>query len=884
LRYAAVSTTFHLDKSVETPCPVLTFYSYKGGVGRTTLLACFALQLAKKGKKVIIIDCDFEAPGFTNYFGYRFGNEEHSKGGLIEYILDKQFLLSKDEEYIKENLINKIESQYSYQVGNEYTDGEIRVIKAGSYEQKNLANYLEGLARLDIGNVEIFKDFLFDLQTAFKLTYENAVVLIDSRTGFNDTFATLYAISQIVVGVFGTNTQSQTGLKYILDNFLKIQKDKDGNTLPLPKQNIFVQSFSSQEKENGLYKIAKEHFEENPDVFLSDNGENPHESRFFSFSKNEYLAKIGEESNSQEYEQEIHEFMRDFLLAQSKSNQKLFHMVFDMLDLEVAKWKTNPKNFEKNELNQQNSEKTIPKEISNIPKTPIKTENVVIKNPLIELHRKVLENIKIPNAHAEEIKTSDKKKDFYFRKATENFFNYDKFIISGSKGTGKTFIYEVMESESIQQDFCAEYNQEWENYFFINILPIHKDGSKHFRTDHFTEGDKLGINNFFERFWLIYVANQVFSNQRLTNFLNNDFDLSWKFEISNDSERNFAACIRDNEKYALIQTQLKKLNHFLSKANKKLIILFDQLDHVVEPTKWREGIVPLVRYWRSNPYSAILPKIFLRTDLMRSQLTAVNSTELLKRSISIEWTKEETFAYFFQMQLFHNPDFLEFLEQKGTEENYITQLTDCKENYTQVNVDLDMLEYLVEIFFGYSAHKHDTFDLSFGESYDWFEYNLKDGNNEVSLRPFIWLMEKAKEFAINKYEYSENYLIGAKHFADFKALEYAGSKYYNELATEEKGNDILDKFREFLRSVSDVSMKERKGRYKLSEFDNLLQKFINRYSNSIPEIQNEPNPVEYVRNFLRDNGIIRERRIDGGKFINYEVPFLYKYYLLFPNA
>ena len=41
--------------------PVVTFYSYKGGMGRTTTMMGFALWLAAKNKRVAIIDCDLEA-------------------------------------------------------------------------------------------------------------------------------------------------------------------------------------------------------------------------------------------------------------------------------------------------------------------------------------------------------------------------------------------------------------------------------------------------------------------------------------------------------------------------------------------------------------------------------------------------------------------------------------------------------------------------------------------------------------------------------------------------------------------------------------------------------------------------------------------------------
>ena len=47
---------------------IITFYSYKGGVGRTLALANIGVLLAKRGKKVLLMDWDLEAPGLDRYF------------------------------------------------------------------------------------------------------------------------------------------------------------------------------------------------------------------------------------------------------------------------------------------------------------------------------------------------------------------------------------------------------------------------------------------------------------------------------------------------------------------------------------------------------------------------------------------------------------------------------------------------------------------------------------------------------------------------------------------------------------------------------------------------------------------------------------------------
>src|SRR5690242_5907844 len=48
-----------------------TFYSYKGGVGRTSSLWNVAAELATRGRTAVVVDFDFEAPGAHYWIGSR---------------------------------------------------------------------------------------------------------------------------------------------------------------------------------------------------------------------------------------------------------------------------------------------------------------------------------------------------------------------------------------------------------------------------------------------------------------------------------------------------------------------------------------------------------------------------------------------------------------------------------------------------------------------------------------------------------------------------------------------------------------------------------------------------------------------------------------------
>ena len=53
-------------------------------MGRTTTLASVALQLARKGKNVIMVDTDIEAPGLATLFL----DEELIENGVLDYLLE----------------------------------------------------------------------------------------------------------------------------------------------------------------------------------------------------------------------------------------------------------------------------------------------------------------------------------------------------------------------------------------------------------------------------------------------------------------------------------------------------------------------------------------------------------------------------------------------------------------------------------------------------------------------------------------------------------------------------------------------------------------------------------------------------------------------------
>src|SRR5437660_10245343 len=107
----------------------VAFYSHRGGVGRTTALVNVAIELAHRGRKVLVVDFDLQAPDLTNFAPLRL-DKPHP--GLVEYV---SVYLAKDRSPAVQDYL-----YHAGPVGE--TGGEIWVMPAG----RGSADYVGGLS------------------------------------------------------------------------------------------------------------------------------------------------------------------------------------------------------------------------------------------------------------------------------------------------------------------------------------------------------------------------------------------------------------------------------------------------------------------------------------------------------------------------------------------------------------------------------------------------------------------------------------------------------------------------------------------------------------------------------------------------------------------
>ena len=201
------------------------FYSYKGGVGRTLALANVAVVLAKKNRRVLVVDFDLEAPGLTTLAAFRDAAERR---GLVDFV----------QEYLK---TGEVPSVAEYIQKCEVIDPqttltlEIHVMPAGRLDD----GYPQRFAAIDWAK-------LYEVQDGFLLMEDLRVqwaaagydyVLIDSRTGLTDIGGICTRqLPDVVVAVFFPNEQNLAGLKQVVPSI------REQGARPRPIDVLFAAS------------------------------------------------------------------------------------------------------------------------------------------------------------------------------------------------------------------------------------------------------------------------------------------------------------------------------------------------------------------------------------------------------------------------------------------------------------------------------------------------------------------------------------------------------------------------------------------------------------------------------------------------------------------
>ena len=229
---------------------IITFYSYKGGVGRSMALANVAAALAKWDYKTLVIDWDLEAPGLENYFtGYLDLEKVRIKSGVIDLLRLK----------LNSELVQPGEIHWGDYI-NEINIGKtpLHLISAGKRDEE----YIEKVRQFDY--ISFYQshnggEYLENLREHWLDQYD--LVLIDSRTGLTDSSGICSIhMPDILVLMFTPNEQSFYGVTEVARKAVEGQKqiiyDRfQLRTLPIPCRIEYAETMLLDE---WMAKISKE--------------------------------------------------------------------------------------------------------------------------------------------------------------------------------------------------------------------------------------------------------------------------------------------------------------------------------------------------------------------------------------------------------------------------------------------------------------------------------------------------------------------------------------------------------------------------------------------------------------------------------------------------
>lgn len=175
-------TSWFLPPSPPPAIPplVVAFYSFKGGVGRTTAAAALAVSWARRGRRVAVIDFDLDAPGLGRLLDAD-GQGTTAQWGIVDYLLETGVSLPLADY------------RHTCARSGVTGDGVIDVYPSGSLDER----YLSKLGKLDLEMQDATSNPLARLIADIHGESQSDLIIVDSRAGLSPTAGLVLGASLI---------------------------------------------------------------------------------------------------------------------------------------------------------------------------------------------------------------------------------------------------------------------------------------------------------------------------------------------------------------------------------------------------------------------------------------------------------------------------------------------------------------------------------------------------------------------------------------------------------------------------------------------------------------------------------------------------------------
>jgi serine/threonine protein kinase/MinD-like ATPase involved in chromosome partitioning or flagellar assembly len=252
---------------------IYTFYSYKGGVGRSMALANVAELLYAVGLDVLMVDWDLEAPGLERFFADKSGEGDDERG-VIDMLLEYKRMVAQDLEFSPETApdlpFEKPEDLARDIYAQQPSGARLRLITAGRRSRGDFASYAQSVLTFDWDDFyanwkgEPYFEWLRE-----KLNEAADIVLIDSRTGVTEMGGVCtYQLADVVVLLCAPNQQNIDGIYRMAKNFTHPDVRKSRRDRPL--EVVIVPARVEDRAESGAYNEFSDDFIAKFDPLISD--------------------------------------------------------------------------------------------------------------------------------------------------------------------------------------------------------------------------------------------------------------------------------------------------------------------------------------------------------------------------------------------------------------------------------------------------------------------------------------------------------------------------------------------------------------------------------------------------------------------------------------
>lgn len=221
--------------------PIIVFYSFKGGLGRSTLLASFAIQRARMGDRVCVLDFDLDSPGVGNFLSSD-ASGLTANWGIVDFLLESD---EKDAPLY----------EYHHRCDRIAGKGEISVFPVGNINE----SYTDKLARVDMETDSKlgFEKLLLRIQKELRPQW----ILIDARTGLSaSTGLLLSGIAHLHVILGTAQEQSWQGLNLVITRCGKerIESGQMQSDMILVHAMVPVGTYGDKDHEHFMARSEKE--------------------------------------------------------------------------------------------------------------------------------------------------------------------------------------------------------------------------------------------------------------------------------------------------------------------------------------------------------------------------------------------------------------------------------------------------------------------------------------------------------------------------------------------------------------------------------------------------------------------------------------------------